>query len=163
LFLSEVAPDELIVVHFSQEADTLAVLSLCRGKLLFCSNGTHLRLEQIADGKHQTRDLQVADLSQEVGLVLHPVFRSGEPSHPPAFRGGGVMARGEPVKMAPPLLLKDCELDERVAHHVWLARQAALYRVDGVAYYAIPILLMQRNTLHSAAILLRDLRNNLDI
>ena len=142
LLSSQVTFNKFVVVHFTQKADALAVFALCRGQLLFGCNGAHLRLEQVTNREHQLSDLQIADLPKKVGLILHTVSCRREPGQAFLFGGGGIVSRGNAIELMSPFLFKDAELDKLVTHHVGIGCQSPLHRINGVAYHAVPVLLM---------------------
>ena len=115
------------------------------------------------DGEHQFLDLKASDLPQEIGLILHRVLGGREPHLAVDLGSRGVVASRYLVEVLAPLILEATELDVLVAHHVGVRRQAPLHRVDGIAHHLVPILVVQRDLLEATAILLGDIRSNLDI
>ena len=149
---AQVTLDKVVVIDFTEEADTLAVLAHGAGELLFGSDGTDFRFHQVADREHQLLDLQARDLSQEIGLVLHRVFGGGEPYFSVYLGRCGIMAGGDFIEVFPPFLFEAAELDEFVAHHVRVGGEAALHRVDRVADHLVPVFVMQGYHFHATTV-----------
>ncbi len=159
----EVAFDEIVVVDLAEEAYTLAVFAHGAGELLGFGYGTDFALHQVADREHELLDLEAGDLGEKVGLILQGILSCREPDLTVYLGGGGVVAGGDLVEVAPPTVFKAAELDELVAHHVGVRGEAALDRVDGIADHFVPVFFVQGNDLHAAAVAAGDVSSNLDI
>mmetsp|Transcript_12060 Transcript_12060/g.28604 ORF Transcript_12060/g.28604 Transcript_12060/m.28604 type:complete len:267 (+) Transcript_12060:461-1261(+) len=71
--LAEVLPDKLAEPHLAEEADPLAVLPPLSREPRGPRHRPHLGLGERPEGEHRPRELLLAKLSKEVGLVLDGV------------------------------------------------------------------------------------------
>ena len=152
LLLAEVAAQEVVVVDLAEETDALRVLAVGRGQLRLVGDAPHVGLHHVADGEHQFPYLTVVELREEVGLVLHRVEGSGEEDRTADLGGTGIMARGGAVVSVATALLEGTELDEFVAHHVGVGREAATDALDGVRHHVVPVLFVEVDLLETEAV-----------
>ena len=76
---------------------------------------------------------------------------------------GGVMPGGDAVEILAVFFFESPELDEFVAHHVGIGREAAFYGVDGVFDHVVPVFAVQGHDFEAAAVFLGDVGGQLDI
>ena len=79
LLFAQEAAQEVVVVYLTKEADALAVLASGTWQLGIKSNLPYLLLHQMSYRKERMAELFVAELREEVRLVLDWVFRRTEP------------------------------------------------------------------------------------
>ena len=60
----------------------------------------------------------------------------------PHKRCRGIVPRGNKIKVLPPLLFEAAELDELIAHHIWVGGQPCSDCIDRVLHDTRPILIM---------------------
>ena len=162
--LAKVAADEVAVVDFAQKADALRVFAHGVGHVLAHRYLAYLCFGQVADGEGEVAQLVVGDLCQEVGLVLDGVDGGGKP-----FRaigvgdGGGVVAGGGEVELVAPALLEEAELDDFVAHHIRVGRQAAADGAQGVLHDVLPVLVVQRHHVEGQPVAARYQAADVDV
>ena len=65
------------------------------------------------------------------------------------------MARGNVVVEMAHLLVEGTKLNQFVAHHIGIGRQAALHTVHGIGHHVVPILLLKVHNLERQAIFAR--------
>ena len=122
-FLAEIFPCEFGEAYFPQEADTLAVVAMCRCEVFAFGNVADFLLEEMPDGEHDFTQSEVVELCEEVGLIFHRVGTGGEPHVAVGVAFGlGVMARGHAVVLMSHALLEDPEFDVFIAHHIGVGR-----------------------------------------
>ena len=137
--LAKIAADIVVVVDLSQEADTLRVASSRIDQMFAFGYLAHLFLTVVADGEERLAQLPVVDLGEEVGLVFYRVRTGGEPFLPVNPFRLGVVACGYQVVFVTCFLVEGTELDEPVAHHVGVGREARLHLLHGVARHLVPV------------------------
>ena len=75
LLLAEVAPHVVTPSRSSEEAESLAVATVCRGQVLFVGDGSDLRFVEMSDGEDRLAELRRSESGEEVCLVLDRVGR----------------------------------------------------------------------------------------
>ena len=95
--LAHEAAQEVVVVYLAEEADALTVLASGTRQLGIEGNPSHLLLHQVPDGEERVAELFVAELSQEVGLVLYGVFGCAQPHQAVPLDVRGIVPRGDIV------------------------------------------------------------------
>lgn len=163
LALAKVTAEEVVVVDFPEEADTLRVLALSTGKMGGACDVAHLRLHQTSYREHEFRNLATVELREEIGLVFQRVFGCGEELDAVDDVGSSVVSCGDAVVRIAATLLESAELDELVAHNVRVRRKPIADGFDGVGDDAIPIFAMKVDDLETAAVLLCEPGDNLDV
>ena len=152
--LADEAAHVVVVVDVAEEADALRVLAVGIDEMLALGDLAHLVLHIMADGEEGLGELPVVDLGKEVGLVLHGIGRGGEPLAALVIVFGlGIVAGGDEVVLMAFLLVEGAELDEAVAHHVGIGREAGLHLLHGVARHLAPVFLVAVDDLDGAAVL----------
>ena len=154
--LAQMAANEVVVVDFAQEADSLAVLAVGIGHLHIDGNAAHLALGQIADGENYVLKLLVADLCKEISLVLHRVNCRGEILATVDKVGGSIVSGSGEVEILSPSLLKVAELYHLVAHHIGVRSETSLHGAQSILHHILPVFLVERHHLKGQAILPRN-------
>ena len=96
--------------------------------------------------------LKAFKLSEEIGLILDRVRRCTKPYLAIFLNSSGVMTScGLVVQMTHPLV-ESTELDQAIAHDIWIWRIASLYLVDGICNDIVPIVFLQVNDIVFKAI-----------
>ena len=102
----------------------------------------NLTLEQMPRGEEELPHLSKINLRQEVCLVFYRIWCGREEKMIPHKRCRGIVPRGNKIKVLPPLLFEAAELDELIAHHIWVGGQPCSNRIDRVLHDTRPILIM---------------------
>ena len=163
LALAKVSAEEVVVVDFPEEADALRVLAFGTGKVGGACDVAHLRLHQPSYRKHEFRYLMVVELREEIGLVFQRVFGCGEKLDAVDDVGSGVMTCGDAVVLVAATLLESAELDELVAHNVWVGCQPFADGFDGVGDDAVPVFAKEVDDFEMAAVFLCEPGDYLNI
>ena len=115
-------------------------------------NLAHFALLVMTDGEKRLLQLPVVYLCKEVGLILHGVGTRREPLSALLVNLGlRIVTRSDEVVLVSALLVKRSELDESVAHHVRVRREARTHLVHRVARHLVPILAVAVNHLQFAS------------
>ena len=114
--LSDIAPDILIVVDVSQEADALRVFTLGIDEMLAFSDLPYLIFDIMSDGEECFLQLPLIDLCEEVGLIFYGVRTRCKPFAAIYPFRLGIMPGSDEVIVVSHLLIEGTELDEAVAH-----------------------------------------------
>ena len=161
---TKIPSDIVIIVDLPQETDTLRILAPGIYQVLPLSHLTHLILHIMANREEGLTQLPVVDLSQEICLVLHRVRTRTEPLPSLCIHLSlGIMASGNQIIVMPTFLVESPELDESVAHHIWVRGITSPHLLHGIGRHLIPILLMTVDHLKSATILMSHSRRHLEI
>lgn len=126
--------EEILHLHFADEADALAVFFFGGGEARFACEAAEFGFGQVPDGETGVAELLLVEQREEVGLVF--VFVGAFEEN--AFAGGSDRAArvvsggdgGEAVIARP--RAEHAELDLAVAHHVGIRREAAGVAVEEV-------------------------------
>ena len=151
-FSSQIPLDEAVVVYLAEEAYPLTVFPLRAGQAYGVGDGAHLGLHQMSDGEHELGDLSKVDLCQEIGLILDRVESSGQIRFAIEGIRCGVMTGGNAVELIAALLLEAAKFDELIAHHIRIGRQSLAHSLHRVAYYSLPVFLVEVDDLERAAV-----------
>ena len=141
--LAEEATDKVIIIYLTQEADALAVTAAGSGQPGRAGNIPYFLLHQSPQREHEFRDLQIVNLSQEVGLVFYRVYGCTQPYLAILINGSGIMSGGGEVKLFPYFLLEATEFDEPVAHHIRIGSPPATNFINSIGSNLFPVLFLQ--------------------
>ena len=138
--LSQMLPEEVVVVDPAEEADPLAVVPVGGDQVMLLSDGSEPLLGEIPDREERLMELRVGDLGKEVGLILHRVDRCGEVVSSVDRLLAGVVSRGDMVVGGAGVAVEGAKLDPPIAHHIRIGRQPPPLRLQQVADYMVPVL-----------------------
>ena len=113
--------------------------------------------------EERVAELFVAELREEVRLVLDWVFCCAEPHLAISHDVCGIMTRRDVIVVVSHLLLERAKLDESVAHHVGIGRQSFLDALDSIAHDLFPILFLKVSHLELQPILSSRSLRQLDV
>ena len=139
------APYEIVVVYFAEEAYPLAVFAESIGQFQRHGGFAHSAFGHVADREYQVFKLRVCYACKEVGLVFHRVGSGCEIHKPVLFYCVGVVPGGGAVKLVSPPLFKESEFNHPVAHYVGVRGEPCLDGVYGVLHDIVPILVVERH------------------
>ena len=162
--LAQVPAQKVVVIDLAKEADALAVLATRVGQARLQSYAAHLALGEIADRECDVAQLFAGDAGQEVCLVFDRVDSRSEPFAALGVGfGRGIVAAGRQVELMAPALLEEAELDDQVAHHVGVGRQAGADSLQGVFHHILPVLVVQRHYVERQTVAGGDQTAHLDV
>ena len=108
--------------------------------------------------------MPVVYLREEVGLVLHGVGARCEPFSALLVNLGLRIVTGrDEIVLVSALLVERTELDESVAHHIGVGREASTHLVHGVTCHLIPVFAVAVHHLQFAAEATRYSRRHFEI
>ena len=148
---AEVPFYEVGVVNLAEEADALRVLSDGVRQTGLGGHAAHLALGEIAEREHDVAQLVIADLGQEVGLVLDGVGGRAEPAEAVAFDHAGIVAGGHLVELMAPASFER----QLVSHHVGMWREPLSDGAERVGHDAVPVFLVERHDLERQTVAAR--------
>ena len=119
--------DARVAVLLRNEADLVRFLLSRHRQSRLLGDRPHLRLGQLAEREHRIAELILRKLEEKIGLILGPILCLAQLEHAAAVRcdprvvPGGDSLRADGLS----LLMKEIELDVRVAEHARTGRHAA--------------------------------------
>jgi hypothetical protein len=103
----------------------------------------HLRLAELADRKQTSPQLDLAELTQKVGLVLDGIGGAQQMNRAAAVLDPRVVAGGDEIEAAVGAVDERSELDRAVADDVRARRSARLELRDRVADNILEVLALE--------------------
>ena len=140
---AQVTLDVFSEVDVAEKADSLAVATACVEQAGTLGDVADFVFPQMSDGEDEFAHLQCINLAEEVGLVFHWVWAGGKPRFTVDYVGGGIVARCGLVKFVTYHLFEASELDEFVAHHIGIGREALSRFVHRIADHFVPVFFVQ--------------------
>ena len=146
--LAQVVTDEIVVPDLAQEADTLTVPAVPVGQLQIAGEITHLAFSQLADGEIDPTELRLAEVREEIGLILDRIRRTKKLDVTIDPFDSGVVPRGDSrVRPTVPfeVVKKRSELDPLVAEDIRTRSPTGGKLTDGVPDYPLVVFKLERH------------------
>ena len=134
---------KVIVVDFSQKANTLTVTATGSRQSCIAGNVPYFLFHQSTKGEHQFGDLQIINLRKKIGLILYWIDSCAQPYLTIFMDRSGIMTGSSKIKLFAYLLFKATELNEAVTHHIRIRSQSTTNFINGISSNLFPIFFLQ--------------------
>ena len=139
---AEVVADEIIELDLAEKADPLAVSSLAIWQVVAIRQFPHFMFHEMPDREEAARELLLAEMRQEVGLVFDGIDALVEMAAGIVVDDPAVVAGRDAIETLLYGLDECTELDALIAENIRARRTSCLELVQCIAYDTIVVLLL---------------------